>query len=177
MGLNAGQDILAEVCGNTIILQEMRLTQEFTNLINVYYLDHPTRGFQYSIFYPVAGHSYPLVLIPDHDRELALGIPSISKELRSHLRHGSSTAGLAPLANHTCCPHHKNSELQILSVWQVDQTSSTPPKPVAVGQGPETRRLRTEPWSPRSELRSPFEKARLSSLVVGIRHQRVPHPN
>jgi len=57
----------------------MKLVQEFTNLINIYNLDHPNRGFQYSIFYLVAGDSYPSVVIPDHDRELALGIPNISK--------------------------------------------------------------------------------------------------
>jgi len=139
MGLIAERDILPDeiiaVFGNAIILLEIRLAQEFTNLISVCYLDHPTRGFQYSIFYPVAEHSYPSVVIPDHDRELALGIPSISKELRSHLRHGSSTAGLAHLANRTCCPHHKNSELQILLVWQVDRTSSTPQGSSGDGSG------------------------------------------
>jgi len=60
----------------------------FADLINAYNLDHPTQGFQYSIFYPVSGDSYPSVVIPDQDRELALRITTISKRLRSHLRQG-----------------------------------------------------------------------------------------
>jgi hypothetical protein len=111
------------------------LVQEFTKLINTYNMDHPTPGFQYSIFYPVAGDSYPSVVIPDLDRELAHGLPNLSKQLRSRLRHGSSTAGLVHLANHTCCPHHRNSELQILSVWQEDWTSSTLQGPAGDGSG------------------------------------------
>jgi len=87
-------------------------------------VNRPNR-FQYSIFYPVAGDSYPSVVIPDHNRALALTIPKISKQLRAHLQHGSDTAGLAPLANHTCCLYHRNSVLQILSVWQEDRTRST----------------------------------------------------
>jgi len=122
--LLAGRDILPNeiiaVFSNVIILQDRGLVQEFTKLINTYNMDHPTRGFQYSIFYPVAGDSYPLVVIPDLDRKLAHGLPNLSKQLRSRLRHGSSTAGLAHLAN----PHHRNSELQILSVWQEDRTST-----------------------------------------------------
>jgi len=123
-GLLAGRDILPNetiaAFGNAIILQDRGLVQEFTKLINTYNMDHPTPGFQYSIFYLVAGDSYPSVVIPDLDRELAHGLPNLSKQLRSRLRHGSSTAGLVHLANHTCCPHHRNSELQILSVWQED---------------------------------------------------------
>jgi len=88
-GLIAGRDILpneiSAVFGNAIILQERTLVQEFTNLINACNMDHPTRGFQYSIFYPVAGDSYPSVVIPDLDRELAHGLPHLSKQLRSHL--------------------------------------------------------------------------------------------
>ena len=117
-GLLAGRDILPNeiiaVFGNAIILQDRALVQEFTKLINTY--NHPTRGFQYSIFYLVVGDSYPSVVIPDLDRKLAHGLPNLSKHLRSRLRNGSSMAGLAHLANHICCPHHRNSELQILSV-------------------------------------------------------------
>ena len=94
-GLIAGQDILPneiiEVFGNMIILQERGLVQEFTKLINTYNMDHPTRGFQYSIFYQVARDSYPSVVIPDLNRELAHGLPNLAKQLRSHLQHGSST--------------------------------------------------------------------------------------
>ena len=68
-------------------------------------MDHPTRGFQNSIFNPVAGDSYPSVVIPDLDRKLAHGLHNLSKQLRSRLRNGSSMTGLAHLANHTCCPH------------------------------------------------------------------------
>jgi len=104
MGLIAGRDILPDeiiaVFRNVIILQEMRLVQEFTNLINTYNLDHPTRVFLYSIFYPVAGDSYSSVVIPDQDRELAIGIPNILKQLRSQLRHSDSTAGLVPIYNY-----------------------------------------------------------------------------
>jgi len=57
--LLAGRDILPNeiiaVFGNAIILQDRGLVQEFTELINTYNMDHPTGGFQYSIFYPVAG--------------------------------------------------------------------------------------------------------------------------
>jgi len=46
MGLIAERDILPDeiiaVFGNAIILLEIRLAQEFTNLISVCYLDHPT---------------------------------------------------------------------------------------------------------------------------------------
>ena len=132
-GLLAGRDILPNEIiaffGNAIILQDRGLVQEFTKLINTYDTDHPTRGFQYSIFYPVAGDSYPSVVIPDLDRKLAHGLLNLLKQLRSRLRNGSSIAGLVHLANHTCCPHHRNSELQILSVWQEDRTS-------AILQGP-----------------------------------------
>jgi len=120
-GLLAGRDIfpneIIAVFSNAIILQDRGLVQEFTKLINTYNMDHPTQGFQYSIFYPLAGDSYPSVVIPDLDKKLAHGLPNLSKQLCSRLRHGSSTAGLAHLANHTCCPHHRNSELQILSVF------------------------------------------------------------
>ena len=99
MGVLAGRDILPNeiiaVFGNAIILQDRGLVQEFTKLINTYNTDHPTRGFQYSIFYPVAGDSYPSAVIPDLDRKLALGLPNLSKQLRSRLRNGSSMAGLA----------------------------------------------------------------------------------
>ena len=136
-GLLAGRDILPNeiiaVFGNAIILQDRALVQEFTKLINTY--NHPTRGFQYSIFYLVAGDSYPSVVIPDLDRKLAHGLPNLSKQLRSRLRNGSSMAGLAHLANHTCCPHHRNSELQILSVWQEDRTSATLQGPAGEGSG------------------------------------------
>ena len=44
-------------------------------------------------------------------------------------------AGLAHLANHTCCLHHRNSELQILSVWQEDRTSATLQGPAGEGSG------------------------------------------
>jgi len=58
-GLIAGRDILPNeiiaVSGNAIILQERGLIQEFTKRINAYNMDHPTRGFQYSIFYPENG--------------------------------------------------------------------------------------------------------------------------
>jgi len=132
-GLLARRNILPNeiiaVFGNAIILQDRGLVQEFTKLINTSNMDHPTRGFQYSIFYPVAGDSYPSVVILDLDRKLAHGLPNLSKQLRSRLRNGSSTAGLAYLVNHTCCPHHRNFELQILSVWQEDRTS-------AILQGP-----------------------------------------
>jgi len=51
MGLIAGREILPDeiiaVFGDAIILQEMRLVQEFTNFIDVYNLCHPTRWFQY----------------------------------------------------------------------------------------------------------------------------------
>ena len=57
MGLIAGRGILPDkiiaVFGNAIILQEMRLVQMFTNIINSNNLNHPTRGFQCSIFYPL----------------------------------------------------------------------------------------------------------------------------
>ena len=138
-GLLAGRDILPNeiiaVFGNAIILQDRGLVQEFTRLINTYNMDHPTRGFQYSIFYPVAGDSYPSVVIPDLDRKLAHGLPNLSKRLRARLRNGSSMAGLAHLANHTCCPHHRNSELQILSVWQEDRTSAILQGPAGEGSG------------------------------------------
>jgi len=138
-GLLAGRDILPNeiiaVFGNAIILQDRGLVQEFTQLINSYNIDHPTRGFQYSIF----GDSYPSVVIPDLNRKLAHGLPNLSKQLRSRLRNGSSTAGLAHLANHTCCPHHRNSELQILSVWQEDRTSAILQGPA--GDGPVARNL------------------------------------
>ena len=83
----------------------------------------------------VAGDSYPSVVIPDLSRKLAHGIPNLSKQLHSRLLNGSSTAGLAHLANHTCCPHHRNSELQILSVWQEDQTSAILQGPAGDGPG------------------------------------------
>jgi len=44
-------------------------------------------------------------------------------------------AGLANLANHTCCPHHRNSKLQILSVWQEDRTRATLQGPAGEGSG------------------------------------------
>jgi len=75
------------------------------------------------------------VVIHDLDRKLAHGLPNLSKQLRSRLRNGSSTAGLAHLANHTCCPHHRNSELQILSVWQEDRTSAILQGPTGDGPG------------------------------------------
>ena len=75
------------------------------------------------------------MVIPDLDRKLAHRLPNLSKQLRSRLRHGSSTAGLAHLANHTCCPHHRNSELQILSVWQEDRTSAILQGPAGDGPG------------------------------------------
>jgi len=90
----------------------------FADLINAYNMDHPTQRFQYSIFYLVSGDSYPLVVLPDQDRELALRIPTNSKRLRSHLRQGDLISGSAHLANHTCCPQHRKAELRILSVWQ-----------------------------------------------------------
>jgi len=61
-GLIAGRDIpsneIIAVFGNVIILQERGLVQEIANLINAYNMDHPSRRFQYSIFYLVAGDSY-----------------------------------------------------------------------------------------------------------------------
>ena len=145
-------------------------------LINTYNTDHPTRGFQYSIFYPVAGDSYPSVVIPDLDRKLAHGLPNLSKQLRSRLRNGSSMAGLAHLANHTCCPHHKNSELHILSVWQEDRTSATLQGPASEGSGARnsTALGRTLVASLRA---SSFGKVRRSSPAIETHLRQVPQPN
>jgi len=70
------------------------------------------------------------------DRKLAPELPNLSKQLRSRLRNGSSMDGaLDYLSNHTCCPHHRNSELQILSVWQEDRTSAILQGPAGDGPG------------------------------------------
>jgi len=173
-GLLAGRDVLPNeiiaVFGNAIILQDRGLVQEFTKLINTYNTDHPTRGSQYSIFYPVAGDSYPSVVIPDLDRKLAHRLNNLLKQLRSRFRNGSSMAGLAHLANHTCFPHHRNSKLQILSVWQEDWTSAILQGPA--GEGPGARNS----W-PRLELPSSFGKVRRSSPAIETRLRQVPQPN
>jgi len=124
--LTVQRDILSDeiiaVFENATILQEAKLVNEFADLINAYNRDHPTQGFQYSIFYPVAaGDSHLSAVIPDQNRELALKIPTISRQLRALLRLGDPNPGLAHLANHTCCPAHRNAELQILPVWQGDR--------------------------------------------------------
>jgi len=85
--------------------------------------------------WPIVRLFSPLVVIPDLDRKLAHGLPNLSKQLRSRLRHGSSTAGLAHLANQTCCLPRRNSELQILSVWQEDRTSAILQGPAGGGPG------------------------------------------
>jgi len=124
--LTVQRDILSDeiiaVFEDATILQEAKLVNEFADLINAYNRDHPTQGFQYSIFYPVAaGDSHLSAVIPDQNRELALKIPTISRQLRALLRLGDPNPGLAHLANHTCCPAHRNAELQILPVWQGDR--------------------------------------------------------
>jgi len=123
MGLVAQKDILPDeiiaVFGNAIILQEAKMVNEFAELIQAYNRDHPTQGFQYSILYPMAGDSHPSAVIPDQDRALAL-TTTISKQLRSALLREKPREGLAHLANHTCCPVHRNAEFQILSIWQMD---------------------------------------------------------
>jgi len=135
-----------------------------------------TLGFQYSIFYPVAGDSYPSVVIPDLERKLAHGLPNLSKQLGSRLRNGSSTAGLAHLANHTCCPHHRNSVLQILSIWQEDRTSAILKGPA--GDGPGARNSKAPGRIVASpELPSSFGKARLSSPAIETRSRQEPQPN
>ena len=94
----------------------------------------------YRISTGVAGDSYPSVVIPDLDRKLAHGLPNLSKQLRARLRNGSSMAGLAHLANHTCCPHHRNSELQILSVCRKIGRAQSCKGPLVKGLGLATRR-------------------------------------
>jgi len=180
-GLLAARDILPNeiivVFGNAIILQDRGLDQELTKLINTYNMDHTTRGFQYSIFYPVAGDSYPSVVIPDLDRKLAHGLPNLSKQLRSRLQNGSSMAGLTHLANHTCCPHHRNTELQILSVWQEDRTSAILQGPA--GDGPGARKSTAPGRTLVASLRAPssFGKVRRSSPAIETRLRQVPQPN
>jgi len=172
------RSLRSSVTSNAIILKDRGLVQEFTKLINTYNMDHPTREFQYSILYPVAGDSYPSVVIPDLSRKLAHGIPNLSKQLHSRLLNGSSTAGLAHLANHTCCPHHRNSELQILSVWQEDQTSAILQGPA--GDGPGARNSTAPGRTLVASLRaapSSFGKARLSPPATETRPRQVPQPN
>lgn len=111
MGLVAQPDILPDeviaVFGNATILQDTELVQEFADLINAYNLNHPTQGFQYSIFYPVASDSHPSAVIPNQDRTRALTVPTISKRLRSRLKELDPQPGSAQLANHTCCLRHR----------------------------------------------------------------------
>ena len=84
MGLVAQRDILTDeviaVFGDAAILQEQGLTMEFADLINTYNSKHPTRGFQYSIFKNVAGDTHQSVVIPDHDRVLALEVGNICND-------------------------------------------------------------------------------------------------
>jgi len=137
-GLVAQRDIspdeIIAVFGNAIILQEAKMFNEFADLINVYNRDHPTQGFQYSILYPVAGNSHPSAVIPNQDRELAL-TTTISRQLRSVLVREKPKEALAHLANHTCCPAHRNAELQILSPDNIDMAGGLGERVLGWGGG------------------------------------------
>jgi len=146
MVLVAQRDILTDeviaVFGDAAILQEQGLTTEFADLINTYNSKHPTRGFQYSIFKNVAGDTHQSVVIPDHDRVLALEVGNISSALRISLQERSySRTGTAHLANHTCCSRHRNARLEVVSV--VEGEDAVLPQALSSlgkGAGPSGRR-------------------------------------
>jgi len=138
MGLVAQRDILTDeviaVFGDAAILQEQGLTMEFADLINTYNSKHPTRGFQYSIFKNVAGDTHQSVVIPDHDRILALEVGNISSALRASLQERSYQTGTAHLANHTCCLRHRNAGLEVVSVAEGEEVA--PPQAISsLGSG------------------------------------------